>query len=157
MRFYFHGDAETEFDKAVAYYEECRSGLGLEFAQEVYAAIARVIQFPDAWSPMSKNTRRCLVTRFPFGIIYRIKLGYLRSWRSPIFAVDLAIGGTDECAEPCAPARLRIDRRFAAVNASRRFAPPNHSLARTPALPSASKLATIKAGAAQLGARLGRQ
>ena len=76
MRFYFHEDAETELDKAVEYYEECRPGLGLEFAQEVYAAIARVVQFPEAWAPMSRNTRRCLVNRFPFGVIYRVKSGY---------------------------------------------------------------------------------
>ena len=78
MRFYFHEDAETEFDRSVEYYEDSRSGLGLEFAQEVYAAIIRVIQFPDAWSPMSKNTRRCLVSRFPFGIIYQVKSDYVR-------------------------------------------------------------------------------
>jgi plasmid stabilization system protein ParE len=77
MRFYFHEDAEAEFDRAVEYYEDSRPGLGLEFAQEVYAAITRVIQFPDAWSPMSKNTRRCLVSRFPFGIIYQVKSGYV--------------------------------------------------------------------------------
>lgn len=77
MRFYFHEDAETELDKAVEYYEECRPGLGLEFAQEVYAAIARVVQFPEAWAPMSRNTRRCLVNRFPFGVIYRVKSGYI--------------------------------------------------------------------------------
>ena len=77
MKFYFHEDADREFDKAVEYYEECRLGLGLEFAQEVYATIARVKQFPKAWSPMSKNTRRCLVNRFPFGVIYRIKSGYI--------------------------------------------------------------------------------
>ena len=78
MRFYFHEDAESEFDMAVEYYEDSRSGLGLEFAKEIYAAITRVIQFPDAWSPMSKNTRRCLVSRFPFGIIYQAKSGYVR-------------------------------------------------------------------------------
>lgn len=78
MKFYFHEDAETEFDRAVEYYEDSQSGLGLEFAQEVYAAITRVIHFPDAWSPMSKNTRRCLVSRFPFGIIYQVKSGYVR-------------------------------------------------------------------------------
>lgn len=78
MNFYFHEDAETEFDRAIAYYEDSRSGLGLEFAQEVYAAITRIIQFPDAWSPMSKNTRRCLVNRFPFGIIYQLKSDCVR-------------------------------------------------------------------------------
>ncbi len=73
MRFYFHEDAETEFDKAVEYYEGCSPGLGLEFAHEIYAAIARIVQFPEAWSAMSRNTRRCLVNRFPFGVIYRVK------------------------------------------------------------------------------------
>ncbi len=34
MRFYFHEHAETEFDRAVEYYEDCRHGLGIDFAQE---------------------------------------------------------------------------------------------------------------------------
>ena len=45
MKFYFHEHAENEFDRAVEYYEDCRRGLGIEFAQEVNAAIARIIQF----------------------------------------------------------------------------------------------------------------
>lgn len=73
MKFYFHELAESEFDKAVDFYEDCQHGLGLEFAQEVYAAIALIVRFPDAWSPMSHNTRRCLVNRFPFGVIYQVK------------------------------------------------------------------------------------
>ena len=73
MRFLFHPAAEAEFDQAVEYYEQCQSGLGLEFAEEVYAAIARIIEYPDAGSPMSRNTRRCLANRFPYGIIYRTK------------------------------------------------------------------------------------
>jgi plasmid stabilization system protein ParE len=73
MKFYFHEDAESEFDKAVDFYENCQQGLGLEFAQEVYATIALIVRFPEAWSPMSKNTRRCLVNRFPFGVIYQVK------------------------------------------------------------------------------------
>jgi plasmid stabilization system protein ParE len=78
MRFYFHEEAETELDKAVEYYEDCRRGLGLEFAKEVYATIARITQFPEAGSPMSKNTRRCLVNRFPYGIIYRVKSDHIQ-------------------------------------------------------------------------------
>jgi len=69
MRFYSHEHAETEFNRIVEYYEDCRRGLGIEFAQEVNAAIARIIQHPAAWSPISKKTRRCLVNRFPFGNI----------------------------------------------------------------------------------------
>jgi cytochrome P450 len=75
MKFYFHVAAEEELGEAVNYYESCQAGLGLEFAEEVHAAIARIIQYPDAWSPMSPNTRRCLVNRFPYGVIYRAKAG----------------------------------------------------------------------------------
>jgi len=42
-------------------------------SQKVHATIARMIKYPDAWSPMSKNTRRCLVNRFSFGVIYQLK------------------------------------------------------------------------------------
>lgn len=75
MRFYFHEYAETEFDKAVAYYEDIQPGLGLAFAGEVYQTIKRIQQFPEACSTHSRNTRRCLVNRFPFGIIYQLKSG----------------------------------------------------------------------------------
>lgn len=51
MRFYFHELAQTEFDRAVEYYEDCRSGLGMEFAREVHATIARIIKYPNACSP----------------------------------------------------------------------------------------------------------
>jgi plasmid stabilization system protein ParE len=78
MKYYFHEAAEAEFVMAVDYYEDCRPGLGLEFAREVHATIARAIRFPDAWSTMSKRTRRCLVNRFPFGVIYQVKSDALR-------------------------------------------------------------------------------
>jgi plasmid stabilization system protein ParE len=78
MKFYFHPDAKEELDRAVAYYEQCQPGLGLEFAEEVYATIARIIQYPNAWSTLSKNSRRCLVNRFPYGVIYQIKSRTLR-------------------------------------------------------------------------------
>ena len=70
MRFYFHPRANAEFDEAVRYYEDCQPDLGLDFAEEVYAAIQRVSAYPEAWVAMSKNTRRCLVNRFPYGVIF---------------------------------------------------------------------------------------
>ena len=78
MRFYFHPQADHEFDAAVLYYEDSQIGLGIEFAAEVYAAITRICEYPDAWSLMSKNTRRCLVNRFPFGIIFQDKSDNIR-------------------------------------------------------------------------------
>ena len=78
MRFYFHPDAEAEFDKAVEYYNQSQPRLGIEFAEEVYATITRIIQYPDAWSALSKNSRRSLVNRFPYGVIYQVKSRSLR-------------------------------------------------------------------------------
>jgi len=43
MKFYFHPDAEAEFNTAVEYYEQFQEGLGLEFAEEIYATISRII------------------------------------------------------------------------------------------------------------------
>ena len=70
MRFFFHRQADEELDEAVRYYEDCQPGLGLEFAEEIYATITRISEYPDACSRMSENTRRCLVNRFPYGIIF---------------------------------------------------------------------------------------
>ena len=71
MKFYFHPEAERELYQAIAYFEERRSGLGLEFAEEVYAAIFRAIQFPNAWIRMSASTRRSFVNRFPYGLLFQ--------------------------------------------------------------------------------------
>ena len=72
MKYRFLDEAEAEFIEHVAYYEEEREGLGLEFAHEVFAAINRIVRFPAAWSPYSNRSRRCLLRRFPFGIVYQI-------------------------------------------------------------------------------------
>ncbi|MDY6934832.1 MAG: type II toxin-antitoxin system RelE/ParE family toxin [Spirochaetota bacterium] len=71
MRYSFHSSAKKELIEAVNYYKGCLEGLGLEFTKEVYSTIIRIIQFPEAWSKLSKNTRRCLTNRFPYGIIYQ--------------------------------------------------------------------------------------
>jgi hypothetical protein len=72
MNFSFHPAARAELIESVAYYQQVRQGLGLEFSREIIRTINRVIMNPFAWSSLSENTRRCLVTRFPFGVIYRV-------------------------------------------------------------------------------------
>ena len=72
MNYSFHPRAKEEFLEAIEFYQSCSAGLGLEFANEIYSTIPRIIQFPTAWSKFSKNTRRCLTKRFPFGIIYQV-------------------------------------------------------------------------------------
>jgi plasmid stabilization system protein ParE len=71
MRYVFHPEAQSELQSAVDYYEECREGLGDEFALEVNSAIQRILAFPQAWTRLSGQIRRCIVNRFPYGVIYQ--------------------------------------------------------------------------------------
>ena len=73
MNVEFLEPARAEFIESVEHYNEQRRGLGLEFSQEVWATIERIIRYPEAWSLMSKKTRRCRTNRFPFGIIYQVR------------------------------------------------------------------------------------
>ena len=63
--------AQIELDEAVTYYDTESAGLGQVFLIEVLCAIERIRQFPNAWHPLSANTRRCRTRRFPFGVIYQ--------------------------------------------------------------------------------------
>ena len=77
MQIDFLEPAREEFQEAVVFYDNRKAGLGSEFAEEVRKAIARIIQYPEAWSPISRRTRRCRVNRFPFGVIYQVREGTL--------------------------------------------------------------------------------
>jgi len=50
-------EAIAELDQSVSYYEEQKSGLGLEFAEEVNATIRRIEEYTGAWSKLSHRTR----------------------------------------------------------------------------------------------------
>jgi plasmid stabilization system protein ParE len=73
MKVRFLDPAEDEFREAIAYYNDQSEGLGFEFAAEVARTIERILQFPEAWTPLSKRTRRCRTNRFPYGIIYQVR------------------------------------------------------------------------------------
>ena len=70
MTYSFHPEAEIEFNKAIDYYEEIETGLGYNFAIEVYSAIQRSLTLPNAWTLIDDEIRRSLVNRFPFGVLY---------------------------------------------------------------------------------------
>lgn len=71
MKVSFLPPAQAELREAIAYYNDQSEGLGHEFAAEVKRALQRIIQFPDAWTPLSRQTRRCRLKRFPYGLIYQ--------------------------------------------------------------------------------------
>lgn len=73
MNIDFLAPAEAEFEDAIIYYNDQSEGLGFEFAVEVKRTIERIVQYPDAWFPLSKRTRRCRTKRFPYGVIYQVR------------------------------------------------------------------------------------
>ncbi|MEN6337420.1 MAG: type II toxin-antitoxin system RelE/ParE family toxin [Phycisphaerales bacterium] len=70
MNYSFHPEAEEEFLGAIEYYEVREEGLGLEFASEVRAAVVRAAEHPRTWPIIEGEVRRCLTTRFPYGVLY---------------------------------------------------------------------------------------
>lgn len=72
MKYRFHPYAKQEFEEAAIYYKRISPTLGGSFIEEVENAITRILNFPEAWAPLSANTRRCRVNHFPYGVVYQI-------------------------------------------------------------------------------------
>ena len=71
MKVVFLKVAEAELDDAFEYYESVQSGLGFRFLTEVELSNRRIQQFPLSYEKIGKYSRRCLVQKFPYGIIYQ--------------------------------------------------------------------------------------
>jgi plasmid stabilization system protein ParE len=65
--------AEAELSDAVLWYESQRQGLGQELLLDFKTTLQRIVAFPKAWPRASKRSRRALLQRFPYGIIYQIR------------------------------------------------------------------------------------
>jgi hypothetical protein len=73
MTYRFTSAALSELRDALLAYESKERGLGGRFLVEVDGTIARILMAPEAWRRLSARTRRCLVHRFPFGVLYQIR------------------------------------------------------------------------------------
>lgn len=70
MKIRFLESAQYELDEAIEYYNAEVPDLGHAFLMETLAVLERIRQFPEGWHPLSPNTRRCRLRRFPYGVIY---------------------------------------------------------------------------------------
>ena len=73
MRLEFHPHTVSDLNRAVEYYNRQRAGLGNELRGEVHAAIEQVRASPSQFAIVANEIRRCLVHRFPYAILFRIK------------------------------------------------------------------------------------
>lgn len=70
MRLTYIEEARKELLEAVAWYEECQSGLGWQFDREIQLAEDAILLHPDAWSNAGGGFRRKLLHRFPYAVVY---------------------------------------------------------------------------------------
>lgn len=70
MKVRFLALAQRELDDAVDWYEEQSSGLGREFLDEADRTVRRALVFPESCPEIIPRLRRCLLARFPYGLIY---------------------------------------------------------------------------------------
>jgi plasmid stabilization system protein ParE len=80
MNYSFHPHAEKELEELEDHYDGIREELGNRFRGDIESTIARILEFPKAWQPLSFVVRRCRLSNFPLGIIYRIKASEIRIW-----------------------------------------------------------------------------
>jgi plasmid stabilization system protein ParE len=64
--------AEQEMYDAARFYELHASGLGDEFLSCVEQAFRRILETPERWPIARANTRRHIIYRFPYSVLYRI-------------------------------------------------------------------------------------
>ena len=67
--------ASQELAEAVRWYEARRAGLGGEFFDAVAEVLALIETRPEIGAPISADgqTRRLLVARFPYQVVYRLR------------------------------------------------------------------------------------
>ena len=70
MNVRFLSPAAQELEDAFQWYEEQMPGLGDEFLAAIDEAVHRIIAWPQANPTLKHTLRRCLIRRFPYGLIY---------------------------------------------------------------------------------------
>ncbi len=74
MKLRVHRLAVAEIDREVDYYESRQTGLGAELEDEIEAAFALIVRFPEVapqWKTRS-DRRVAVLDRFPFTLPYQI-------------------------------------------------------------------------------------
>lgn len=69
-QFRFHPEARTDFREAIASYRNRSTSVATEFRVEVSDKIRRIAEAPYRWPKYLHGTRRFVLDRFPFSIIY---------------------------------------------------------------------------------------
>ena len=69
----FLDEALEEAEAAARWYAERSESAALGFADEIDLAAAAIQRLPTAWPPFEQGTRRYLLRRYPFSVVYRVE------------------------------------------------------------------------------------
>ena len=64
--------AQVELDEAIHWCAQQVPGLGDSFLVEFLRTIQLIERHSHGWQPLSSQTRRCRLRRFPYGVIYSL-------------------------------------------------------------------------------------
>lgn len=70
-RLEIHPQALAELRAAVSWYLDRSESAAFKFVSEIDRGVSLVLEFPSRWPAGVRGTRRFIVKRFPFAIIYR--------------------------------------------------------------------------------------
>lgn len=68
----FHPDVAIEKKASYTWYQNQAVGLGDDFISELESAYHTIQAIPDTWPKFQRGSRRFLLRRFLFSVIYRI-------------------------------------------------------------------------------------
>ncbi len=72
MKVSFLKPAQVEVDDAAAWYGSQSANLVIPFLDNPDMAVRRIVTYPFSHIEVEQGLRRCLFSRFPYGIIYGI-------------------------------------------------------------------------------------
>lgn len=73
MRVEVNAAAHNDLLEIIAWYDLRSSTAGNSFLQEFNSAVDSIVNFPTAFPKVSRRTRRCRLSRFPYGIMYQVR------------------------------------------------------------------------------------
>jgi plasmid stabilization system protein ParE len=66
-------EALQEAEAAARWYAERSVTAAAAFSREMDSAESAITRFPEAWPSFDHGTRRYLLQRFPFSVVYRVE------------------------------------------------------------------------------------
>ena len=82
-RLEYHQGAVGDVKSAIEWYLKRSSKTARDFVEELQRAAETILEAPDRWPAGKNNTRRFLLWRFPFAIIYSEEEAVITVWGRP--------------------------------------------------------------------------